>query len=69
MQLDVRLPIGLLFSLLGALLAGFGLVANKDSLARSLGSRRARSRSAGDRERRAVAENARRSRRVRDVRS
>ena len=37
MQLDIRLPIGLLFSLLGALLAGFGLVANKDSLDRSLG--------------------------------
>jgi len=37
MQLDIRLPIGLLFSLLGALLAGFGLIANKGNLERSLG--------------------------------
>ena len=29
MQLDVRLPIGLLFSLFGLLLAGFGLVGDK----------------------------------------
>ena len=29
MQLDVRLPIGLLFSLFGALLAGFGLWSDK----------------------------------------
>ena len=29
MQLDVRLPIGLLFSLFGLLLTGFGLVSDK----------------------------------------
>ncbi len=29
MQLDVRLPIGLLFSLFGVLLTGFGLVSDK----------------------------------------
>lgn len=29
MQLDVRLPIGLLFSLFGILLTGFGLVSDK----------------------------------------
>jgi hypothetical protein len=29
MQLDVRLPIGLLFSLFGLLLTGFGLVGDK----------------------------------------
>lgn len=29
MQLDVRLPIGLLFSLFGVLLFGFGLVSDK----------------------------------------
>ena len=37
MQLDVRLPIGLLFSVLGALLTGFGLMANKSTLDHSLG--------------------------------
>ena len=29
MQLDIRLPIGLMFALLGALLVGFGFVADK----------------------------------------
>jgi len=37
MQLDVRLPIGLLFTLLGALLAGFGLIAKDGGVDRSLG--------------------------------
>ena len=37
MRLDIRLPIGLLFSLLGLLLAGFGLIANKAVFQRSLG--------------------------------
>src|SRR5260370_32256505 len=37
MQLDIRLPIGLMFTLLGALLTGFGLVADKGVYQRSLG--------------------------------
>ncbi len=37
MQLDVRLPIGLLFSLFGVLLTGFGLVSDKQIYQRSLG--------------------------------
>jgi hypothetical protein len=37
MRLDVRLPIGLMFTLLGALLMVFGLVAEPDPLRRSLG--------------------------------
>ena len=37
MRLDIRLPIGLMFSLLGALLAVFGLIADKSVLQRSLG--------------------------------
>jgi hypothetical protein len=37
MNLDLRLPIGLMFTLMGALLAGFGLVADKAIYARSLG--------------------------------
>jgi multisubunit Na+/H+ antiporter MnhG subunit len=36
MELDIRLPIGQMFSLFGALLAGYGLVANPDIYARSL---------------------------------
>jgi hypothetical protein len=37
MNLDIRLPIGLLFTLLGLLLAGYGLVAPADIYRRSLG--------------------------------
>ena len=37
MNLDIRLPIGALFTLLGLLLAGFGLVADETIYARSLG--------------------------------
>jgi multisubunit Na+/H+ antiporter MnhG subunit len=37
MQLDIRLPIGLMFTLLGALLAGFGFVTDKSVYQRSLG--------------------------------
>ena len=37
MQLDIRLPIGLMFALLGALLAGFGFVADKAVYQKSLG--------------------------------
>ena len=37
MQLDIRLPIGLMFALLGALLAAFGLVADKGVYEKSLG--------------------------------
>ena len=39
MQLDIRLPIGLMFSLLGAILAGYGLFTASDKAAheRSLG--------------------------------
>ena len=37
MQLDIRLPIGLMFAVLGALLTGFGLVADKSVLQGSLG--------------------------------
>jgi hypothetical protein len=37
MRLDIRLPIGLMFSLLGALLVVFGLVADKSVFQRSLG--------------------------------
>ncbi len=37
MQLDIRLPIGLMFTLLGALLTGFGVVADKTVYQRSLG--------------------------------
>jgi hypothetical protein len=35
--LDIRTPIGLMFSILGALLAGYGLVADPAIYARSLG--------------------------------
>jgi len=37
MQLDIRLPIGLMFALLGALLTGFGLIADKGFYQKSLG--------------------------------
>ena len=37
MQLDIRLPIGLMFTLLGALLALFGLIGDKGTLQSSLG--------------------------------
>ncbi len=37
MRLDIRLPIGLLFSVLGLLLAGFGAVSDKGVCERSLG--------------------------------
>ena len=37
MQLDIRLPIGLMFTLLGLLLVGFGLVADKSVFQHSLG--------------------------------
>jgi hypothetical protein len=36
-MLDIRLPIGLLFLLLGALLSGYGLVSDPALYARSLG--------------------------------
>ena len=37
MQLDIRVPIGILFTLLGLMLFGFGLVADDAINARSLG--------------------------------
>ena len=37
MQLDIRVPIGILFSLLGLMLFGFGLIADDAINARSLG--------------------------------
>jgi hypothetical protein len=37
MGLDIRLPIGLMFSTLGVLLAGYGLVGDKSVYAKSLG--------------------------------
>jgi len=37
MGLDIRLPIGLMFAILGALLAGFGLVSDRSIYERSLG--------------------------------
>jgi hypothetical protein len=37
MGLDIRLPIGLLFSVLGLLLAGFGVFSDKGIYQRSLG--------------------------------
>ena len=37
MGLDIRLPIGLMFTILGLLLAGYGLVGDKEIYARSLG--------------------------------
>ena len=37
MQLDIRLPIGLMFTLLGTLLAVFGLIGDQRVFQRSLG--------------------------------
>ncbi len=37
MQLDLRLPIGLMFTTFGILLTGFGLVSDRGIYARSLG--------------------------------
>lgn len=37
MQLDIRLPIGLMFTLLGGLLALFGVIGDKSTLQSSLG--------------------------------
>ena len=37
MGLDIRLPIGLMFAILGVLLVGFGLVSDKAIYERSLG--------------------------------
>ncbi len=37
MGLDIRLPIGLMFAILGLLLAGFGLVSDETIYSRSLG--------------------------------
>jgi hypothetical protein len=37
MGLDIRLPIGLLFSLLGLMLVGYGLLSDPSIYARSLG--------------------------------
>ena len=37
MNLDIRIPIGLLFTILGVLLTGFGMVADKSIYQRSLG--------------------------------
>ena len=37
MGLDIRLPIGMMFSLIGAILAVYGLIADKAIFARSLG--------------------------------
>ena len=37
MRLDIRLPLGLLFIVFGLLLAGFGLLSNKQLYERSLG--------------------------------
>jgi hypothetical protein len=37
MGLDVRLPVGLMFALMGALLCGYGLLGDRTIYARSLG--------------------------------
>lgn len=37
MKLDVRLPIGLMFTIFGVMLVGYGLVSDKAIYARSLG--------------------------------
>ena len=37
MGLDVRLPVGLMFALMGALLAGYGVLGDQSIYARSLG--------------------------------
>jgi hypothetical protein len=37
MRLDIRIPIGLMFGVLGALLFGFGLIGDRTTLQHSLG--------------------------------
>jgi hypothetical protein len=37
MGLDIRLPIGMMFTVIGALLTGYGLLADKAIFAKSLG--------------------------------
>jgi hypothetical protein len=37
MGLDIRLPIGMMFTVIGTLLTGYGLIADKAIFARSLG--------------------------------
>ena len=37
MRFDLRLPIGILFTIYGVLLAAYGLLGNKEQYARSLG--------------------------------
>ncbi len=37
MRLDIRVPVGLMFSLMGALLAGYGVLGDQSIYARSLG--------------------------------
>jgi hypothetical protein len=37
MNLDIRLPLGLMFAIMGVILAGYGLVSDKALYARSLG--------------------------------
>ncbi len=37
MGLDIRLPIGMMFTVIGTLLTGYGLMADKSIFARSLG--------------------------------
>lgn len=37
MGLDIRLPIGMMFTVIGALLSGYGLVADRTIFDRSLG--------------------------------
>ena len=37
MRLDVRVPVGLMFATMGALLTGYGLVGDRSIYARSLG--------------------------------
>ena len=37
MELDIRMPIGLMFAIFGVLLAGYGLVADHQIYERSLG--------------------------------
>ena len=37
MQLDIRLPIGIMFSVFGLLLAGFGMFGNRQIYQKSLG--------------------------------
>ena len=37
MRLDVRLPVGLMFATIGALLSGYGILGDRSIYARSLG--------------------------------